>query len=112
MRIGDKVICIRTRTTPKGYSGAIKGKIYTVLGIFNCPCGNFAIDVGIETPYGVIMRAPCTACGSKHLWPKRWYMNKRDFVPIDWDDCTEVLIYEVLNPIEEKLITLDKIKLS
>lgn len=101
MQKGDLVVCIIDYTSARGYKAAIKGKVYKVIGVFNCPCGNSAIDIGIETPRGVIMRAPCHACGSKHLWPKIWYQPIKNFVPVDWDDCREELIEQVMKPKSE-----------
>jgi hypothetical protein len=94
MKPGDKVVCIHTNRHD-GMTAVLKGKIYTIINILHCSCGFIAYNVGIFDP-SMIGYQTCRHCGRKHYTDNIWYQDARRFVSVQWDDCREELINEVL----------------
>jgi hypothetical protein len=72
--VGQKVVALRSCRNDFGME-LIKGKVYTVLGIIGCHCGEWNVNIGIFTPPGGI--STCAECGIK-ISPIAAY------VPYEW----------------------------
>jgi len=102
MKVDDLVICIKTHVSYAGITGAIKGKIYRILGIYKCSCGHHCLDVGIPFPEGFArIKTRCSKCYQRHYWYDTWYMPVTIFRTIDWEDCRDELIDELNEHLEK-----------
>lgn len=57
---GQRVVALRSCKNDFGME-LVKGKIYIVIDVVGCSCGEWNVDVGIYTPEGGV--SPCAQCG-------------------------------------------------
>ncbi len=74
--IGQKVICVKARLNIP----IKEGKIYTIIGIYECSCGRIKLDIG-ETVGMISMGTRCD-CG-KCIFTFIWHFDSCRFCPID-----------------------------
>lgn len=108
MKPGDRVVCIKSVFTTMGRPGAVKGRIYTIEEIFTCPCGHWSVDIGLRSLPGVIKISGCRKCRFSFHTPI-WYHRYDVFRPLDWDDCRDELIEEILKQKEELIQTPEEV---
>ena len=78
MKIGDKVICIKSHE----FGITRKGEEYIVRNTVCCPgCGNASLDLGISDLFGVI--TTCCVCGSGIGNSNVWYQDIKRFRKIE-----------------------------
>ena len=96
---GDQVVCVKTNICSySGFTGAVKGKLYVIYNIVHCKCktNNISYDVGIPLPPGIYFQV-CQTCHDR-IETNTWYHNAKRFRIVDWFDCRDQLVNEVMKP--------------
>lgn len=91
MKVGDKVVCIRTnsqRRSGRDIIGVIKDNTYYIRDIYEC-CGRIAFDVGISQPHG-FAHTICNTCRKKCPNTTWWQWSKL-FAPIQHNSAHDEL---------------------
>ena len=91
MRVGQKVVCIKSSTS----RWVIKGRIYTVENMVKCECGHIMIAVGVVR---LKMYTSCSTCGMLYS-PNIWF-NSANFAPIQYNSAHSELV--------QKAVTIEK----
>lgn len=101
MKVGDKVICIKSHSE----GATVKGKIYTVLGIIKCKgCGSASLDVGVEIYEGSLATF-CSYCNTTINSSKTWYQGIKRFRKIEPHTFKNKVTKELaLKPLTEEKI--------
>jgi hypothetical protein len=88
MKVGDKVVCIRTHSQWV----VKKGQIYTIYDVYKCRCGVINFDVGIKAAGGLYH---CTICN--HTSPNNGvhWIDSRNFAPLQYNSAMDKILSEV-----------------
>lgn len=76
MKTGQTVVCIKSH--PSGFT--IKGDEYVIKSVYQCGCGNKAIDVGVVVP---LSNGSICKCGSKMA--DIWYQSIERFRLVEYN---------------------------
>ena len=87
MQVGDRVVCIKTRTSSDGVAYIYKGRIYTILNEWICGCGDRNFNVGLSN----VLKSGCDVCLVMTKIQGITWIDSRCFWPIQYNSATEKL---------------------
>jgi len=93
MKVGDEIVCIRTHS--QGFrNGVVKGKIFSLLAIDNCPsCGSSCFDVGVKSR--VESNNRCVKCNGRYPSGGIWHIGPSLFAPIQYNSAHDELLSSI-----------------
>lgn len=96
MKVGDRVVCVKAHSQPE--CPLKVGKVYIILDMLLCSCGEMCIHVGIGNPGDW----DATSCGCGRLLnpDSIWWLDPDLFRPIEYNSATEELANKKV--VEEK----------
>lgn len=98
--VGQEVVCIESATSRVDSSIKVEeGKVYRVVDIMKCNCGQWYVDVGVTLPNGY---GYCRCDCGKYVSSERVYSLTRFFAPIQtqYTDITKELADSVKETVE------------
>lgn len=100
-KAGQKVVCVSSN------EAVVKGKIYNVIEVFVCKCGEVKLKVNAPSVSHLYKGAYCISCGYRHSPADPDYYKASRFRPISdiHSEWTEELVTELETEInQEQLI--------
>ncbi len=95
MKTGDRVVCIKTKTSRQGNHKIVKDRIYMIHNVFSCQCGMLHLDIGFSniSPMG-----RCN-CGDLYFTEGTLWAHSIYFAPLQYNSAHD----ELINIVEEKI---------